>query len=110
MTLAEKLRAARQFTLDLDGITYTLRRPTDAEAALIGDMTALDMVRRFVIGWNHTEISLGIPGGTSTHAAFSADLWSEWVDDQPALWGPMAKAIIDAYKAHSDKRSDSVKN
>jgi hypothetical protein len=37
-------------------------------------------------------------------------LFGEWVADQPAVWEPLAQAIMDAYKAHADKRDAAVKN
>lgn len=108
--LIDKLRAARLSTLTVDGRAYQIRRPTDADAAGLGELTALDLVRRFVAGWDHTELSLGIPGGTGAAAPFDAALWAEWVNDQPQLWGPISAAIIEAYRAHVAHREEQGKN
>ena len=110
MDLIAKIQAARQFTETVDGRSYTLRRPTDAEAVTLGGGSPLDLVKRFVIGWDQTEISLGIPGGSPTPAEFSAELWAEWVSDQPTLWAPLSSAIIDAYKRHAEAREQTAKN
>lgn len=110
MSLIDKLRAARQFQVTQDGHVYTLRRPTDAEAVSLNAATGLGLVQRFVTGWDHTELSLGIPGGSGAPVAFDADLWGEWVADQPHLWEPLAAAIIDAYTAHAARREDAAKN
>lgn len=109
-TLADKLRAARISQTQADGHTYTIRRPTDAEAVTTGDGSPLEIVQRFVIGWDHTEVSLGIPGGSPIPAPFSAELWAEWVNDQPQLWAPLSAAIIDAYKRHAEARKQTAKN
>ncbi len=108
--LTEKLRAARLSKLDLDGQAYTLRRPTDAEATALSGTSALDLVGRFVVGWDHTELSLGIPGGTGAAVPFDAELWREWIADKPELWPPLTAAIVSAYVAHAAKREDAAKN
>jgi len=112
-SLVDKLRAARRFQVTEAGHAYTLRRPTDAEVAEMrraGDVSALDLVRRYVVGWDHTELSLGLPGGGPEPATFDADLWAEWVADQPALWAPLSTAILDAYSRHDEARSSAEKN
>jgi len=110
MSLADKIRAARQSTITVDGHVYTLRRPTDAEAMTLGSGTALDLVNRFVTGWDHTGISLGIPGGDPTPATFDAETWAEWVADQPQLWGQLSDAILASYTRHRQAREDTEKN
>ncbi len=111
MTLADKIRKARESTVDVDGRTWTVRRPSDEEAALIsthGD-GLLIIVKRFVIGWPLTELDL-VPGGTGVSVPFDRDLFGEWIADQPELWAPLGMAILEAYKIHTDKRDAAVKN
>ena len=110
MALIDKIIAGRQFTLEVDGHRYTLRRPTDAEALSSLRITTLDLVKRFCDGWDHTELSLGIPGGTGEPAPFSRDLWETWVEDQPTLWGPLSEAIQTAYVQYETARSQAEKN
>lgn len=109
MNLIDKLRAAREFDLEAGGHTWRLRRPTDAEAATLSGSTPLDLVRRFVVGWSLKEIDL-IPGGSPTPAPFDAELWGEWVADQPGLWGPISGAVISAYAKHAEAREGAAKN
>lgn len=111
MSLAEKIRKARESTVDVDGKTWAIRRPTDEEAAQLranGD-GLLAIVKRFVIGWPLTEIDL-VPGGTGVSVPFDHEVFGEWVADQPDLWTPLGMAILDAYKLHADKRDAAVKN
>lgn len=111
MSLAEKIRKARESTVDVDGKTWTIRRPTDEEAAQLsanGD-GLLAIVKRFVIGWTLTELDL-VPGGTGVAVPFDSEVFGEWVADQPDLWTPLGMAVLDAYKLHADKREAAVKN
>lgn len=98
-------------TVDADGHSFTIRRPTDEEALSLrgDDVTLVSIVKRFTIGWNLEEIDL-IPGGGPVKVAFDSDLFAEWVADRPDVWEPLGNGILEAYKAHSDKRSEAAKN
>ena len=107
--LIDNLRRAREFQVTAGGHAFTLRRPTDAEAIALGGSTPIDLVRRFVVGWNLAEMDV-IPGGGPEPAAFSSDLWAMWVDDRPDLWGVLSEAVFGAYKSHTEAREDAAKN
>lgn len=107
--LADKLRRARERTVEVAGRRFTVRRPTDAEAMLLSEQTGLDLVRRYVTGWDLREIDL-IPGGGPDAVPFEAGLWADWVDDQPDLWGPLAETIVAAYREHTEAREHAAKN
>lgn len=111
MALIDKIRKAREIGVEADGRQFTIRRPTDEEAVRISRDNAdmLAIVKRFTIGWNLAELDL-VPGGGPEKVTFDADLFGEWVADQPSVWEPLAQAIMDAYKAHSDKREAATKN
>ena len=111
MSLIEKIRKAREIGVEAGGHKFTIRRPTDEEALRLSregdDMLAV--VKRFVIGWDLMELDL-IPGGSGVAVQFDAELFAEWVADQPSVWEPLGQAVLEAYKAHTDKRTDAVKN
>ena len=111
MSLVEKIRKARETSVEAGGRRFVIRRPTDEEALANSRAGAslLDVVRQFTIGWEMTELDL-IPGGSPTPVPFSAELFGEWVADQPSIWEPLGNAILAAYKAHADKRGEAVKN
>ena len=111
MSLIDKIRKAREVGVDVNGRQFVIRRPTDEEALRIGrdDTDMLGVVKRFTVGWDLTELDL-IPGGSPASLPFDPLLFGEWVADQPAVWEPLAQAIMDAYKAHADKREGAVKN
>lgn len=107
--LADKIRRARESQVEACGHTFTIRRPTDADAMSLGESTALDLVRRFTVGWNLTELDL-IPGGSGAAVDFDAEAFGEWVADQPEVIGGLITALFDAYKAHAAKREGAAKN
>lgn len=109
MSLIDKIRKARETTVTINGKTWTIRRPTDEEAAQFGQSGLLDMVKRFVIGWELIELEI-VPGGGPEKVQFDSALFAEWVADQPEVWEPFGTAILDAYKAHAEKRDAAVKN
>ena len=84
MSLLDKIRKAREIEAEAAGRKFTIRRPTDEEAASIsanGD-GLLSVVKRFVIGWELSELDL-IPGGGPEKVPFDSALFAEWVADQP---------------------------
>jgi hypothetical protein len=111
MSLIDKIRRARQVAVEAGGKPFTIRRPTDEEAIAISrdNASLLDVVKRFTVGWGLQEVDL-VPGGSPVAVPFDADLFGEWVADQPEVWEPLGNAIMDAYKAHADKRDTAAKN
>lgn len=107
--LADKIRRARESKVDAGGHSFTIRRPTDAEAATLGGMDTVGILGRFVVGWNLKEIDV-IPGGSPIDAPFDAEAFGEWVSDQPDIIGTLAQAVIDSYKAHVARREGAEKN
>ena len=105
-TLAARLRA-RESSVTVAGHAYTIRRPKQAE--LRADMTRMEMVRRFVVGWDLTNADL-VPGGLPDPEPFDAALFADWVDDQPTLWEPLYEAVIGAWNAHEAAREAAAKN
>jgi hypothetical protein len=111
MRLIDKIRKARETGVEIEGHAFTIRRPTDEEAQRFArdNASVLEIVKRFTIGWDLTELEL-IPGGGPEAVPFDAALFAEWISDQPRLWDPLGNAILQAYQTHIDKRDDAVKN
>lgn len=111
MTLADKIRKARQTSIEVGGFKLTIRRPTDIEAVemnykdtpigeVIGD------VSKFVIGWDGVKESDLISGGTPDAVSFDAETFGEWIKDKPDMWEPLATGVLDAYKAHKKRMEE----
>lgn len=110
--LADKIRRARETKVEAGGREFTIRRPTDAEAMEFGQdggIKPLDLVCRFTVGWNLTELDL-IPGGVGVAVEFDAEAFREWAADQPETLSALSTAVVQAYTAHAAKRGDAEKN
>lgn len=100
----DKINKEREIPLEIDGIKITARRPTHLEMAELegSEVSIRDLLRRFVIDWEMTELQL-FAGGTPKQVPFSSDLFMAWVEDKPSFWAPTINAIRQSYKAHKDK-------
>lgn len=105
-TLAAR-RKARESTIEVGGHHYTVRRPKAAE--LLDDMTALDLSRRFVVGWDLKNSDL-IPGGDPDPEPFEQGLWEDWLEDNPELWEPVSKKVIAMVREHEAALEGAAKN
>lgn len=108
--LADKLRRARESEVEAGGHVFTIRRPTDVEAHGMAGQDTLDAVCRFVVGWNLSEIDLGVPGGSGVAAGFDVDALREWLSDRVEVLGKLAEAIVKAYQDHVAQKADAEKN
>lgn len=104
MSLIDKIRKARESVVEVDGKKFIIRRPTEAEQvqALADRASRLELVRRFVVGWDLQEIDI-IPGGDPVDVPFDSALWAEYVDDRADLWEPISSAIRALVDEHNAK-------
>lgn len=114
MSLAEKLRTARESQVEIGGHRFTIRRPTELEMIEIrvSDRGRGRAVLPFVIGWGDsvTALALGVPGGDAHPVAFDAAVRDEWLTDRLDLLQPLADALFAAVAARAAKREDAKKN
>lgn len=110
-SLIAKIRAARQSVVEIGQYGFTIRRPTDLQIAQFnGQLDQTEILRRFVVDWVGVHENDLYAGGTSDPAPFDAELFVEWIADQPDYWDPITTAIIAAYKAHAEARDAHAKN
>jgi hypothetical protein len=115
-SLAEKIRRARECSVEIQGITFRYNRPTDVQMAALHDefngrYSKPEIARRFVIGWGGISEADLIPGGSAdTPAVFDSEAFGEWLDDARNFWTPLYEAILGAYADYSAARDDEVKN
>jgi hypothetical protein len=111
MSLIDKIRAAREISVEANGHKFTIRRPTDEEAVRFSaeKIDLVNVVKRFTTGWDLHEIDL-ISSGSSVPVPFDPELFAEWAADNPEIWEPLGKAIMDAYTVHASKREAAAKN
>ncbi len=113
-SLIDKIRRSREGTIEVNGITFNFRRPTDIEVAKLyndtdGNYSKFDVVGTFVFGWTLKESDI-IDGGNDSLVPFSREIFDEWISDARDYWAPLFEAIMGAYVDFSTKRDDHVKN
>jgi hypothetical protein len=108
---ANKTLLARQKSRERDvtvgSHAYTIRRPKPAE--MLQDMTRMDLVRRFVVGWDLKNIDL-VPGGTPDPEPFDSALFADYVEDDPELWQPLADAVLGFWREYLAAKETAAKN
>lgn len=111
-SLIDRIRAARQTTVESNGKTFIVRRPTLLE---IVDMRGKqinqgEVITRFVVGWGgFNEIDL-VPGGGPEPVPFEPVLFSEYIADHAEHWEPIVNAVLTSYQDYQAKTEDSLKN
>ncbi len=105
MSLIEKLKRARESTVEVGGFTFTVRRPTDLEMFEHRNMGPRELLK-FVVGWAGVKESDLINGGDPHPVTFDQDLCAEWLSDRAELLSAVAGRVRQAYyeaKAHQDQ-------
>lgn len=114
MSLADKIRAARESHVEVGGHRFTIRRPTELEMIEIrvSDQGRGRAVLPFVVGWGDTvtALAMGLPGGDAHPVAFDPGLRDEWLTDHLELLQPLSDAIFAAVAARAAKLEDAKKN
>jgi len=113
MSLADKIRRARESSFQLGDVTIRIRRPTDLQAMGMHYATLEDGVAgvsKFVIDWSGVnEVDL-IPGGNPTPVPFDPEDFVEWISDKPEHWKPLINGVLQAYKLHRKELDAELKN
>lgn len=100
---------ARQKRVEHKGKVFIIRRPTHWEVLEMGQVKQLDLLERFVDGWEgFTDADL-FPGGDTAPAEFSKELFLDWIQDNPDLWPVLTKAITTEYETHVGKVAGTKK-
>lgn len=110
--LIERIKKARQTTVQVGEITLICRRPTDLEMLEMRTtkVTQGDILKRFVDGWQNVKEMDLVPGGTGDMVPFSKELFAEWVADHPESWTTISDAVVQGYKRHEESLEAAVKN
>jgi hypothetical protein len=115
--ILSKIRAARGAPVTLDDRrTVTVRRPSIFEALAYRDEQTgkitlpVESLRKFVTGWEGFNQLDFWGGGTSEPVAFNADLFMEWVVDQPEVWNKLLNEVLSAFNRYLAARNETTKN
>lgn len=111
MSLADKIRKARETSVTVGGFTFTVRRPTDVEMLrLRAEGLTLDSLIGFVVGWSGVKQIDLIPGGDPVPATFDAETAREWLSDRPDLLTPLVDEVLAQYRKHVESLEAAAKN
>ena len=109
--LLTRLRKSRQSTLKIGEYTFTVRRPTAYEAAVMfqSDPTPYDVACEYVDDWAGVKDRDLVPSGGSDAADFDKTLFAEWLADKPDLWDQIFNHVITSYTGYNEKVSEAGK-
>ena len=109
---AERIRKGRQTRVEHNGKVFIVRRPTYWEASLLaenGEVHQMDVLSKFVVGWERFTDADLFHGGDTAPAEFSGELFLEWAQDNPEYWNPITSAIAQEYKAYKERMEGAEK-
>lgn len=110
MSLANKIRKAREQVVEAGGFKFTIRRPSDVEMMELGRSGPVSRLFPYIVGWDGVKEIDVIPGGSPTVLPFDADVCKEWLSDRPDLLTPVMEQITQSYRDHVTALQDSKKN
>lgn len=110
--LVQRLKDDRISALSIGHITFQVRRPTDIDVANIykDGLTTFDIARTAVTGWAGVKESDIIQGGAERQIPWNAELYAEWIKDNPQYWQPIRDHAMTAYERHASVRDEAKKN
>lgn len=110
MSLAEKLRKAREVKVEVSGFTFTVRRPTDLEMIELQKQSAARAILPFIVNWEGvSELSM-FDGGTPHPLPFDSSVCAEWLQDRLDILSAIVNSAFKAYEDHQIKVADAAKN
>lgn len=124
MSLIDKLRAARESWVTVEGVDLLIRRPTKAEVVRLTysavdapnrTTAAFDLMeqrlRLGVVGWRGVKESDIIgAGGGALEVAFDTNLFIEWARDREQLYGKAHEACLKVVEDHEARQGETEKN
>lgn len=108
--VADKLRAARETTVDVGKFKFRVRRPTELEMIELQGRAKGRAVLPYLIGWVGVTTLDMMPGGDAHPLDYDAAVAYEWLTDRLDLLQPLADGVFAAYDAHEKSREAAAKN
>lgn len=105
----ERRIRARQTRVEHNGKTFVIRRPTHWEVLDLSNIKQLELLEKFVDGWDGVTDADLFPGGDTAPAEFSKELFADWLQDNPDLWPVLSGAIIKEYENHAERVAETKK-
>ena len=99
-----RYQKSRESQIPAGRFNLVVRRPTQLEVVRLmadGGNLSIETASRHIVGWDVRESDL-LPGGDPEPVEFDSDLFAAWIADQPDLWGPVVKGVVDSVRAHEE--------
>lgn len=111
VTLADKMRKAREMRVEVGGYVFVVRRPTDVEwyDKIIGTGPISRFID-FVVDWEGVKEADLLNGGDPHPLKFDRQACFEWLSDRADLYGPLIQAINESFDKHTEARGELIKN
>lgn len=111
VTLADKMRKAREIRVVVGDFTFIVRRPTDVEwyDKIVGTGPVSRFID-FVVDWEGVKEMDLLSGGDPHPLPFNREACFEWISDRADLYGPIIKAINESFDKHVTERGALIKN
>lgn len=109
--LINRLKKTRISRVELDGLVFIIRRPTDLEYLELQERGINQRaIFDFVEGWENVKEMDIFSGASDEKIEFSRSLFSEWVSDHPRYWNLITDEVIGSYTRHIGLVEESKKN
>jgi len=114
--MLERLRAAREVWVEVDGFRFLIRRPTDIQLAQWRELSPGEepepsrVLRRCLIAWEGVRELDVVPGGSADFAPFSVAVAVEWLEDRVELYSKVIDGVRAAVTAHAEALRGDEKN
>lgn len=109
MSLIDKIKKARESNVVINGVTFTILRPTDYEAiTMLERVSSKDLIAQFVIGWKGINELDMLAGGSPDPVLFSTEVFIAWAEDNIEVWPELVDAITEAYRAYRARKDESL--
>lgn len=116
MITLEQMRRARRRDVRAGPFGFTVELPTEMKLfALAGSesdnfLANARLVKACVIGWKDVRECDLVPAGAEDEVPFKRDLFEEWIEDRPDLWGPIVEAVFEIRTMRQAEREADAKN
>ena len=112
MSLADKVRSAREKWVDAGGFKFQVRRPTEFQLSKLyqEDKTLkAEKLMLFVVDWKVQEKDIHSGGGGAI-PAFEQEAFIEWVEDRSDVFTALYTAIVKLITDHQKQKGEAEKN
>lgn len=107
-SVIERMRAAREEWVTVQGFDFLVRRPTAVELSRWQAEGDAPLLKRVLVDWRHVrELDL-VPGGDGSAPAFDSEVCVEWLEDRPELYVALIGEVNRILEAHFRAREEQA--